>query len=187
MIELANTRLHQRKPSATFRSHVLCGQFALPNSTGTGKTSMNHYCHLPYTKNTETRTPEMNSDWSDSVNMEVCLQFCSLLSEEFTSHSQHHHADIAPTIPMSRPNVLAHRRWLFMSCHACETHILAWNVTFLVLAHLDVSRWAVGTSFCLWIFSHVNNSGLCASQLVNLLLRWLLKHGTRIVHLKLTG
>ena len=40
------TCLHQRKPSATFRSHVLRGQFALPNPTGTGKDGMNHYCHL---------------------------------------------------------------------------------------------------------------------------------------------
>ena len=36
-------------------------------------------------------------------------------------------------------------------------------------------------------FSHVNNSGLCASHLVNLLSQWLLRHGTLIVHLKLTG
>ena len=38
-------------------------------------------------------------------------------------------------------------------------------------------------------FSHVNihNSGLCASHLVILLSQWLLRHGTLIVQLKLTG
>ena len=50
-------------------------------------------------------------------------------------------------------------------------------MTFLVVAHFDVSRWAVLISF--W--------GLCTSHLVNLLSRWLLRHGTLIVHLKLTG
>ena len=35
--------------------------------------------------------------------------------------------------------------------------------------------------------SHVNNSGLCASHLVNLLPRWLLRHGTLIVLLKITN
>ena len=137
------TCLHQRKPSATFRSHVLRGQFALPNPTGTGKDGMNHYCHLgisfsarrrlaesdilrekltlAYTRYTETRPPEMISDWSPPTNMEVCLQYFCFLSEEFTSHSQHRHADNAPTIPMSRPNVRAHRRRLVTACHACET------------------------------------------------------------------
>ena len=52
--------------------------------------------------------------------MEVCLQFSRVLSEEFTSHWQHRHADIAPTIPMSRLNVCAHRRGLVTACHASE-------------------------------------------------------------------
>ena len=76
---------------------------------------------LAYTRYTETRPPEMISDWSPPTNMEVCLQYFCFLSEEFTSHSQHRHADNAPTIPMSRPNVRAHRRRLVTACHACET------------------------------------------------------------------
>ena len=100
---------------------------------------MNHYCHLPYTRNTETRPPEMNSDWSASVNMEVCLQFCWFLSEEFTSHSQHRQADIAPMIPMSMPNIRAHKRGLVMACHACETTF--WREMWLFYCW-HISMWA---------------------------------------------
>ena len=154
MFWLTNTRLHQRKPSATFRSHVLRGQFALPNPTGTGKDGMNHYRHLPYTRNTETRPPEMHSDWSASVDMEGYLQLCWFLSEEFTSYSQHRHADIAPTTPISRPRTQA---WVSHGVSCLRNHILAWNMTFLVLARFTVSRWAVVISF--WTsadFSDVN-------------------------------
>ena len=35
--------------------------------------------------------------------------------------SQHRHAHIAPTIPMSRLNVRAHRRGLVVACHAYKT------------------------------------------------------------------
>ena len=136
MFWLTNTRLHQRKPSATFRSHVLRGQFALPNPTGTGKDGMNHYRHLPYTRNTETRPPEMHSDWSASVDMEGYLQLCWFLSEEFTSYSQHRQDDIAPTIPISRPRTQA---WVSHGVSCLRNHILAWNVTFLVLARFTVS------------------------------------------------
>ena len=44
-----------------------------------------------------------------------------------------------------------------------------------------------GDHFLSMYFSHVYNSGLCASHLGNLLSLWLLRHGTLIVHLKLTG
>ena len=44
-----------------------------------------------------------------------------------------------------------------------------------------------GDQFLSVDFSHVYNSGLRASHLVNLLSRWLLRHDTLIVHLKLTG
>ena len=42
--------------------------------------------------------------------------------------------------------------WVSHGISCCWNHILAWNVTFLVLTHFDVSRWAVVISFCLWIF-----------------------------------
>ena len=36
-------------------------------------------------------------------------------------------------------------------------------------------------------FSNVNNSGQCFNHLVNLLTRWLLRHGKLIVHFKIIG
>ena len=73
--------------------------------------------------------------------------------------------------------------WVSHGVSCLINHIIAWNVPFLVLAHFDVSRWAVVISFCMSVdFSDVNNSGLCASHLLNFLSRWLLRHGTLIVH-----
>ena len=128
--------------------------------------------------NTQTRPPEMISDWSPRTNIEVCLQFCCFLSEEFTSHLQHRHADNAPTIAMSRPNV---REKPYFSVRSDFSSVDPFRCE-------QVSS-GNQTQFLSVDFSHakIYNSGLCASHLVNLLSQWLLRHGTLIVHLKLTG
>ena len=54
-----------------------------------------------------------------------------------------------------------------------------------MVAHFNVSRLV---AFCQSVeFGYVNNSGLCDSHLVDLLSWGLLRHGTLIVHLKITG
>ena len=63
----------------------------------------------------------MNYDWITSFKMEVIFAVLSIFSKEFASHTQHRHTDTVPTIPMSRPNVRATRRWFVTVCQACET------------------------------------------------------------------
>ena len=92
----------------------------------------------------------------------------------------HNNSDVKAECPRTQARVIHG-----VSC--LWNHISAWNVTFLVLAHFVVSRRAVVISFLSVDFSQVNNNGLCANHLVNLLSPWLLRHGTLIVHLRLTG
>ena len=63
----------------------------------------------------------------------------SIFFKEFASHSQHHHADIAPTTPMSRTNVRTHRRKFVTTCQACETIFQREMSFFLLIAHFEVS------------------------------------------------
>ena len=149
------------------------GQFALPNASGTGKDPWitTATCHTWEIR--ETGLPEMNSDWSAVTKMEVMFVVLPNFSEEFASHSQHRHADIVPMIPMSRPNVRAHRRGFVTACQACETYFSvkcdhSWGGP--IRGERD--------QFLAVEFWHVNDSGLCASHLMILLSRWLLRHDT---------
>ena len=116
------TNKHMSTPEETIcHFPVARVAFALPNPMGTGKDGMNHCCHLAIHEIYGDKATG-NELWLVArTNMVVCVQFCCILSEEFTSHSQHRHADNAPTIPMSRPNVRAHRRGIVTGCHDCET------------------------------------------------------------------
>ena len=143
------------KQSATFRSHVLRGQFALPNPTGTGKDGMNHYCHLPFTRNMETRPPEMNSDWpAKRHHGGVFAVFSSFVGRIYfalaTSSCWY-----CPNDSDVKAECLRTQAWLSHGVSCLWNHILACHfasVTSLVLAHFDMSRWAVVIIFCLCIF-----------------------------------
>ena len=165
---------------------MLRGQFALPNPTGTGKDGTNHYCHLPFTRNIETRPPEMNSDWpAKRHHGGVFAVFSSFVGRIYftlaTSSCWY-----CPNDSDVKAKCLRTQAWVSHGVSCLWNHILAWNVTSLVLALFDMSRWAVVIIFCLCIF-HMHITVDCASHLGNLLSLWLLRHGTLIVHLKLTG
>ena len=131
---------------------MLRGQFALPNPTGTGKDGTNHYCHLPFTRNIETRPPEMNSDWpAKRHHGGVFAVFSSFVGRIYftlaTSSCWYcpHDSDV-------KAKCLRTQAWVSHGVSCLWNHILAWNVTSLVLALFDMSRWAVVIIFCLCIF-----------------------------------
>ena len=78
---------------------------------------------------------------------------------------------------------LCTQAWVSHGMSCLWNHILAWNV----FGPFRCEQVSSSKQFLSVDFSHVNNSGLCDSHLVNLLSRWLLRHGTLIVHLKLSG
>ena len=167
---------------------MLRGQFALPNPTGTGKDGMNHYCHLPFTRNMETRPPEINSDWpAKSHHGGVFAVFSSLVGKIYfalaTSSCWY-----CPNDSDVKAECLRTQAWVSHGVSCFWNHILAWNVTSLTsVGPFRYEQVSSGDHFLSVYFSHVYNSGLCASHLVNLLSLWLLRHGALIVHLKLTG
>ena len=63
-----NTR--QGKPCATMHSCCMKGQFAMPKPNRNCNDGINHYSHLPNTRNKATGRLEMNSDWSPGVKIE---------------------------------------------------------------------------------------------------------------------
>ena len=158
-------------------------QFALPNPTGTGKDGINHYCPPPYSRNKETGPPEMNCDWSaiqDGSHVCCFVEFygriCFILAT-----SSHWYCPDDSYVKAECPR---NQAWVRHSMSGLWKHTSAWNMTFPVMAHFAVS---IGDQLLFVEFWHVNNSRLCTSHLVNLLSRWLLRHGTLIVYLKITG
>ena len=76
----------------------------------------------------------------------------------------HHDSDVKTECPHTQA-------WVSHGVLCLWNHILAWNVTSLVLAHIDMSRRAVVISFCLWIF-HMYITVDCAPVTL-----WICYHG----------
>ena len=148
----------------------------LSNPTGTGKDDMNHYCHPPYMR-IQGHRATANELWLVSwLQYGGRVSSFAVFSEEIAPHSQHHDVDIAPTFPMSRMSAHA---GVGSSQHISVKYYFFWGGPFRCKQVSSGHQYVE--------FSFVNNSGLCASHLVNLLSWWLLRHGTLIVHLKITG
>ena len=115
------TRVHQRKPSATFQSLVTWqGIFLCRIPQELAKPAWITTATYHTREIRQTRPPEMNSDWSSGIKIEIMFVVLLMIPEEFASNSQHRHANIAPPSPMSRLNVPAHRRGFVTACQACE-------------------------------------------------------------------
>ena len=116
---------------------------------------MNHYCHLPFTRNMETRPPEMNSDWpAKRHHGGVFAVFSSFVGRIYfalaTSSCWY-----CPNDSDVKAECLRTQAWVSHGVSCLWNHILAGHfasVTSLVLAHFDMSRWAVMIIFCLCIF-----------------------------------
>ena len=158
----------------------LTAQFALPNPTGTGKDGINHYCPYHTQEIRETGPPEMNSDWSaiqDRSHVCCFVEFYGRICFALATSSHWYCPDDSYVKTESPRN----QAWVRHSMSGLWNHTSAWNMTFPVVGHFAVSIGDQSLSLEFW---HVNNSGLCT---VNLLSWWLLRHGTLILYLKITG
>ena len=102
----------------------------------------------------ETGPPEMNSDWSAGIKMKVVfflvlLIFFGRTCFTLATSSRWYCPDYSD---ITRPNVRATQAWVSHSVPGLWNHISARNVTFLVVAHFNVSRWSVVIRLCLWNF-----------------------------------
>ena len=129
---------------------------------------MNHYCHLPFTRNMETRPPEINSDWpAKSHHGGVFAVFSSLVGRIYfalaTSSCWY-----CPNDSDVEAECLRTQAWVSHGVSCFWNHILAWNVTSLTsVGPFRYEQVSSGDHFLSVYFSHVYNSGLCASHLVN--------------------
>ena len=147
------------------------GHFALPNPAGTVKDGMNHYCHLPHMINQRDR----------ATRNELRLVSCHQDGSHVCSFAQFF-GRICFALATS-------------SCWYCpddsdvkaeSPRIQAWvrhrPVKPYFSVKCDSSRGGPFRGECDQLqavkFWHVNNSGLCASHLVNLLSRWLPRQDT---------
>ena len=153
----ALTNKHASTPEETIGhfpvAHIVRGQFALPNPVGTGKNGLKHYCHLScHTGEIQrqdhpkwTLIGQLASTWRWFV---VLLIFVGRIYFALATTSCWyfpHDTDVKDECPCTQV-------WVSHGVSCLWNHISAWNVTFLGLAHFDVHRWAVVSSFCLWIF-----------------------------------
>ena len=185
-----HTHAHQRKPFATLLRATK--QFALPNPSWSGTDGMNHYCHLPPTRNEETWLPEMNFDWGLWVTMEEKIVNLLICFEEFcfalATSSRWYCLDDSDV----KADCSCSQGELITACQAFET---LFYVYFSVKYYFPVAARSHSGFRCEQVSSHdqflpvecshVNNSGPYSSHLVILLTQWFLGHGTLIVHLKI--
>ena len=145
---------------------------------------MNHYCHLPYTRNHRDRATgnELRLvSWLQNGNY-VCsyVDFIARICFALALSSRWHwpnNSDANAECPLTWA-------WARQRVSGLWNHISVWTVTFVVVVHFEGSS---SDQFMSVEFWHVSNSGLCASDLVNLLSRWLLRHASLIVNLEFTG
>ena len=125
----------------------LTAQFALPNPTGTGKDGINHYCHLPYTRNQRDRATgnelRLVSLLQDGSHVCCFVKFFRRIC--FTLATSCHW--YCPNDSYVKAKCPRPQAWVRHSISGLWNHISAWNMTFPVVAHF--SRWAMVTSFCL--------------------------------------
>ena len=144
-------------------NRCMTAQFALLNPTRTGRDGINHYCHLPYTRNQRDRATGNELQlvsWIQDGNHVCCFveffgRICFALAI-----SSHWYCPVDSYVDAECPR---NQTWVRHSMSGLGNHILAWNMTFPVVAHFEVS---IGDQFLSVEFWHVNNSGLCASHLV---------------------
>ena len=114
---------------------------------------MNHYCHLPFTRNMETRPPEINSDWpAKSHHGGVFAVFSSLVGRIYfalaTSSSWY-----CPNDSDVKAECLRTQAWVSHGVSCFWNHILAWNVTSLTsFGPFRYEQVSSGDHFCLCIF-----------------------------------
>ena len=142
--------------------------FALPNLTGTGKDGINHYCHLPYTRNQRDRATgnelRLGSFLQDGSLVCCFVKFLRRICFALATWSHWYCPDDSYVNTKCPHN----QAWVRHSMSGSWNHISAWNITFQVVAHFEVN---IGDQFLSVEFWHVNNGGLYTSHLVNLLLR----------------
>ena len=121
------------------------GQFALPNPSGTGKHSLNHYCHPPYMINQRDRTTgndlRLVSCHQDGSHVCSFTQFFGRICFALATSSHwfcRDDSDVKAECPCTQA-------WVRHSVSGLWNHTSAWNVTILGVAHFEVSE----TSFWL--------------------------------------
>ena len=96
-----------------------------------------------------------------------CLLFCQIFGRICFALATSSHW-YCPDDSYVKAKCPRNQAWVRHSMSGLWNHISAWNMTFQVVAHFEVS---IGDQFLSVEFWHVNNSGLCTSHLVNLLSR----------------
>ena len=148
------------------RDRVVCSA----DPKGTGKDGINHYCHLhvPYTRNQRNRATgnelRLVSFLQDESRVCCFVNFFGRIWFALATSSHWY----CPDGSYIKAKCLCNQPWVRHSMSGLWNHISAWNMTFQVVAHFEVSN---GDQFLSVEFWHVNNTGLCTSHLVNLLSR----------------
>ena len=124
-----------------------------------------------------TGPPQMNFDWLAGFNMEVVFVVFLFFRKKSLS-TRNTMTLILPRRFRCQDRMSAHAG-VGSSQHISVKYYFSWGGPFRCKQVSSGDQYVE--------FSFVNNSGLCASHLVNLLSWWLLRHGTLIVHLKITG
>ena len=150
--------------------------FALPNTSGIGQDGTNHCCHRPYTRNRETEQLEMNlSEWRRTwmYFFRKNLLYTRNIVDWY-----------CPDDSDTKAEWLRMQTWVSHSVSGLwylferEKWPFQWQPA--SCSELRCEQVSRGDQSLSVKFSHVKYSGQCASHLVNLLTRWLLRHGSPI-------